>query len=151
MWELWSKIYFIKTVFENFMKWGLKGGISIDANYGPLRYVLWPCGSICHQLFTFIQIYSGHTVNCYHSRQKKITSLSTYAVCNQLSKQNISSNLRQIVKNGPSVNIWPKPIIIFFSRVVSYCLDLVTGKNYRLASSCWWVETKYVSNFLSPN
>ena len=49
------------------MKWGLKGGISIDADSGPLRYVLWCCGSICHQLFTFIQIYSGHTVwylNC---------------------------------------------------------------------------------------
>ena len=62
MWVLWSKIYFIKTVFENFMKWGLKGGISIDADSGPLRYVLWCWGNICHQLFTFMQIYSGHTV-----------------------------------------------------------------------------------------
>ena len=24
MWVLWSKIYIIKTVFENFMKWGLE-------------------------------------------------------------------------------------------------------------------------------
>ena len=37
------------------MKWGLKGGISIDADSRPLRYVLWCCGSICHQVFTFIQ------------------------------------------------------------------------------------------------
>ena len=41
-------------IFEKFKKWGLKGGISIDADSGPLRYVLWCCGSICHQLFTFI-------------------------------------------------------------------------------------------------
>ena len=26
------------------MKWGLKGGISIDADSGPHRYVLWCCG-----------------------------------------------------------------------------------------------------------
>ena len=42
------------------MNFGLKGGISIDADFGLLRYVLWCCGS--HQLFTFIQIGSGHTV-----------------------------------------------------------------------------------------
>ena len=41
---------------------GLKGGISIDADSGPLRYVLWCCGGICHQPDTFIQIGSGHTV-----------------------------------------------------------------------------------------
>ena len=29
-----------KTVFEKFMKRGLKGGISIDADSGPLRYAL---------------------------------------------------------------------------------------------------------------
>ena len=43
---------------------GLKGGISIDADSGPLRYVLWCCGGICHQPDTFIQIGSGHTVKC---------------------------------------------------------------------------------------
>ena len=31
------------------MKWGLKVGISIDADSGPPRYVLWCCGGICHQ------------------------------------------------------------------------------------------------------
>ena len=44
------------------MKWGLKRGISIDADSGPPSYVLWCCGSICHQLLTFIQIGYGHTV-----------------------------------------------------------------------------------------
>ena len=39
-----------------------KGGISIDADSGPLRYVLWCCDSICHQLFSFIQVGSGHAV-----------------------------------------------------------------------------------------
>ena len=35
------------------MKWGLKGGISVDADSGPPRYVLWCCGGICHQLLIF--------------------------------------------------------------------------------------------------
>ena len=49
------------------MKWGLKEGISIDADSGPPRYVLWCCGGICHQLLTFFQIGCGHTVhfNCF--------------------------------------------------------------------------------------
>ena len=50
------------------MKWGLKGGISIDADSGPPRYVLWCCGGICHELLTFIQIGCGHTVICFISR-----------------------------------------------------------------------------------
>ena len=37
-------------------------GISIGRDSGPLRYVLWCCCSICHQLSTFIKIDSGHTV-----------------------------------------------------------------------------------------
>ena len=54
MWALWCMInqQFLKT----------SEGISIDADSGPLRYVLWCCGSICHQLLTFIQIDYGHTV-----------------------------------------------------------------------------------------
>ena len=35
------------------VNFGLRGGILIDTDSGPLRYVLWCCGSICHQLFTF--------------------------------------------------------------------------------------------------
>ena len=41
---------------------GLKGGISIDADSGPLGYVLWYYGSGSQDFFTFIQISSGHTV-----------------------------------------------------------------------------------------
>ena len=44
------------------MKRGPKGGISIDADSGPPRYVLSSCGDICHQPDTIIQIGSGHTV-----------------------------------------------------------------------------------------
>ena len=51
-----------KTVFENFMKWCLKGGISIDTDSGPL----WCCGSRSQDFFTFIQIGSWHTVTSAH-------------------------------------------------------------------------------------
>jgi len=44
------------------VNFGLRGGILIDTDSGPLRYVLWCCGSICHQLFTFIQIGCSHNV-----------------------------------------------------------------------------------------
>ena len=44
------------------MKWGLKGGISMDADSGPPRYVFWYYGGICHEDFTFIQIGSSYTV-----------------------------------------------------------------------------------------
>ena len=42
---------------------GPKGDISIDVDIGPLGYVLWCCGSRIQDLFTFIQIDSGHIVN----------------------------------------------------------------------------------------
>ena len=54
-----------KNFFWNFMKWGLKGGISIDGDSGPPRYVLWCCGGICHEVLTFIQIGCGHTVGWF--------------------------------------------------------------------------------------
>ena len=53
------------------MKWGLKEGISIDADSGPPRYVLWCCGGICHEVLTFIQIGWGHTVGKRSKTQKK--------------------------------------------------------------------------------
>ena len=34
-----------KNLFLNFTNWGLKGGISIDTDSGPLGYVLWCCSS----------------------------------------------------------------------------------------------------------
>ena len=46
----------------------MKGEISIDADSGPPRYVPLCCGSICHQLPTFFQIGSGHTVVPYTFR-----------------------------------------------------------------------------------
>ena len=50
-------------IFENLLhKKCLKGGISIYADFGPPRYVLWCCGGICHEVLTFIQIGYGHTV-----------------------------------------------------------------------------------------
>ena len=57
-----SKCFLKKNFFWNFMKWGLKGGISIYADSGPPRYVLWCCGCICHEVLTFFQIGCGHTV-----------------------------------------------------------------------------------------
>ena len=33
-----------------------------DVDSGPPMYVLWCCGGICHQVFTFVKIGSGHTV-----------------------------------------------------------------------------------------
>ena len=38
------------------MKWGLKGGISIYADSGPPRYVLWCCSGICQQVLTFFKL-----------------------------------------------------------------------------------------------
>ena len=58
------------------MKWGLKGGISIDADSGPPRYVLWCCGGIYHQQDTFIQIGSGHTVGPQMNSEKIILKIN---------------------------------------------------------------------------
>ena len=55
-----------KNYFWNFMKWGLKGEISIYADSGPTRYVLWCCGCICHKVLTFFQIdYSENQIFCF--------------------------------------------------------------------------------------
>ena len=43
-------------------KFGSERGTSFDGDSGPLWYVLWCCGGICHQPDAFIQIGSGHTV-----------------------------------------------------------------------------------------
>ena len=57
MCTLANKIYLIEnTVFENFMNWGLKGGVSIDADPGPLGNVLWCCGSRNLGVFTFFRL-----------------------------------------------------------------------------------------------
>ena len=53
------------------MKWGLKGGISINTDSGPLGYVLWCCGNRSQDFFTFIQIGSGHTVSKMFKRSRR--------------------------------------------------------------------------------
>ena len=51
-------------IFENLLlEKCLKGRISIDADSGPPRYVLWCCNGICHQVLTFFQIGCGRTVS----------------------------------------------------------------------------------------
>ena len=47
---------------------GLKGGISIDADSGPLGYLLWCCGSRSQDFFIFIQVGFGHTVKTFSIR-----------------------------------------------------------------------------------
>ena len=59
------------------MKWGLKEGISIDADSGSPRYVLWCCGGICHEVLTFIQIGCGHTVRLGFFLQDYLHELCT--------------------------------------------------------------------------
>jgi hypothetical protein len=56
--------FFLKIfIFENLLhKKRLKCGISIYADFGPPRYVLWCCGGICYEVLTFFQIGCGHTV-----------------------------------------------------------------------------------------
>ena len=46
------------------MKWGLKGGISIDTDTGPLGYVYFDAMvvEVEKYIFTFFQIGCGHTV-----------------------------------------------------------------------------------------
>ena len=57
-------VQFLKFfIFENLLhKKRLKGGISIYADFGSPRYVLWCYGGICHQVLTFFKIGCGHTV-----------------------------------------------------------------------------------------
>ena len=78
-----------KTVFENFMKWSLKGGISIDTDSGMLRYALWCCGRRSQDFFTFIQIVSNHTVSyCIflteYNNQFRAMNLKFYKLYDQL-------------------------------------------------------------------
>ena len=64
MWVLWSKIYFTRNSFwKSYEVKAERGGFQLMQILGLLgMYLLWCCGSICHQLLTFIQIGSGHTV-----------------------------------------------------------------------------------------
>ena len=91
------------SIFENLHhKKSLKGEISIDADSGPPRHVLWCCSGICHQVLTFFQIGCGHTVVCkvvvsYHFSFVTITkwwsSFSDTFVCLKNLKQNSKEQL----------------------------------------------------------
>ena len=77
-------------IFENLLhKKRLKGGISIYADFGPPRYVLWCCGGICHEVLTFFQIGCGHTV-C--NRQFKYS--------NNISKEFLNINFYKKADSG---------------------------------------------------
>ena len=58
---LFENFYFLEYMY--WVNLGLKGVISIDADSGPPRYVLWCCSGICHQVLIFFQIVCGHTVD----------------------------------------------------------------------------------------
>ena len=64
------------------MKWGLNGGISIDVDSCPPRYVLWCCAQLWWYLLPardiFIQIGSGHTVRRNDIKEKKPGSLQKW-------------------------------------------------------------------------
>ena len=93
MWVLWSKFYFIRNSFWIVYDVRSERGISIDADSGPLRYVLWCCDDICHQPFTFIQIGSGHASTGWIVEWHKIGYLKTThnSLYEQKSKSMISS------------------------------------------------------------
>ena len=50
------------------MKWGLKGGISIDTDSGPLGYVFWCCGSRSWEVLTFFRLGLAMLCDCNASQ-----------------------------------------------------------------------------------
>ena len=72
---------------------GLKGGISIDADSGPLGYVLWCCGSESWDFFTFIQICSSRTV-------WQISAENDFRIFTNLS-------FNQIILRKKTITVWP--------------------------------------------
>ena len=133
MWTLWNKITSQKIAFENFMKWGLKGGISIYADSGPPGYVLWCCIRICHQLLTFIQIGSGHTVNQILICTNKESSKST---------QNSGLKYVQIVQpNYLSYVAGKFDYFILLTKLV-FSLTNLSFRNYKWKANYWFLIIK---------
>ena len=94
-----------KIVFENFIKWGLKGGVSIDADSGPLEYVLWCCGSRSWEVFTFFQIGSA---------EKKITVIWPFGKAKQIHKITFfhskwQDHLKFLRANVTHQRLWTRP------------------------------------------
>ena len=88
-----------KTVFENL--WSeVWTGISIDADSGPLGYVLWCCGSRSWEVLTFFQIGSGQTwkirIKAFIYSKKTTKEFAWF--CHQGLKLVKSKSLRQFIK-----------------------------------------------------
>ena len=98
-----------KQIFEIFMKRGLKEGISIDADSGPLGYVLWCCGSRSWEVFTFYQIGFGHTV----------LFISPNFNC-KLFQIALPNNQSQLVLNWNYLDIFFQVLVVIFQ---AYSLD----------------------------
>ena len=133
---LFLEIYIIKK--------GLKGGISIDADSGPPRYVLWCCGGICHQLLFFLRLAVAILwvalvfltyLPAFHI---KILSGLFLLVCNKWSRfhptlgwatafNNLWHNLlcSKLVSDGLQC-----PFVYTNHNEVSFCLQMETNKSY---------------------
>ena len=122
------------------MKWGLKGGISIDADSGPPRYVLWCCGGICHQLLTFIKVGCDHTVPfCSIPNEKRLAIMS----CND-DKSKFKKDLRSIFFLPTSTCIWL--LIEVFSLFIYFMKEMFNNScSLEPATNS---ETTYKSEFL---
>ena len=91
------------------MKWGLKGGISIYADSGPPRYVLWCCCCICHEVLTFFQIGCGHTVRA--SVACKNQSFRSWLLCKNLNNSILAPKIMEGWNNQ----------LYFFCKLLRLC------------------------------
>ena len=134
--------------FENLLhKKGLKGGISIDADSGPPRYILWCCGCICHQPHTFFKIGSDHTVleSSNHEFESSKNIIPNYPPWGDMIETQIASGSffyfkfqSYLSKSGVLMHWYVKGWLHIFSRLlIGGCL--ITGK---------WLTTTFDSNIL---
>ena len=116
-----------KTVFENFMKWGLKGGSQLIQTRGSLGYVLWCCSSSSQDFFTFIQIGSGHTVGSALSMLLSLQHIALQEERNQLSANSC----------------------LFLSRYCNLGPER-TSKGRRNVKKCWWGQAFVLDKICPP-
>ena len=130
----------LKKNFWNLMKWGLKEGISIDADSGPPRYVLWCCGGICHQLLTFFQIGCSHTVG---NLPKPWAFKNIYTCLPKL-------NLHFIGNKVPIHISYPNGIINGSSALCVGGRGRLILCKWVIVLSIWYRETKIQTSITSP-
>ena len=115
---------------------GLKGGISIDADSGPLGYVLWCCGSRSLEVFTFIQIGSGHTVGMCHKpalKRQKICWLNLITFLRVRSTIHVISCRHVLAWNSCNLfDIWAGPKNCHGSHPQDEYATLLLWSNYLL-------------------